>query len=58
MAKKKKKRAKQKKDSAPELTFADIEAALKRGAKSAAELDKTLKRVFTLTPEQWNMRLD
>lgn len=54
MAKKKKKRT----EEVPELTFDQIEECLKRGAKSANELDKTLKRVFTLTPAQWNMRLD
>lgn len=36
----------------------EIEALLKRGAKGAEELDKTLKRVFTLTPAQLAQRLD
>jgi hypothetical protein len=41
----------------PELTFADIEKCLRQGAKSANELDKTLKRVFMLTPTQLSARL-
>lgn len=35
-----------------ELTWEEIEALLKKGAKDAQELDKTLRKVFQLTPEQ------
>jgi len=52
------KKRKRKPTSVPEVTWPEIEAALKRGAKSAEELDKTLKRVFTLTPRQLHMQLD
>lgn len=34
------------------LTWEEIEALLKKGAKDAEELDKTLRKVFRLTPEQ------
>lgn len=40
------------------LTQEEIRKLLERGAKSAAELDKQLRRVFTLTPEQRNFVLD
>lgn len=53
-----KKNKKQKPDPVPALTTERIMELLARGAKSANELDKTLKRVFTLTPRQRHMRLD
>lgn len=53
MAKKKKKH-----EEVPELSFAQIEECLRRGAKNANELNKTLRHVFTLTPTQLHTRLD
>lgn len=42
----------------PELTWEELEALLRKGAKSANELDKKLRRQFRLTPEQLRRPLD
>lgn len=39
-------------------TTEELMELLRRGARSANELDRTLKRVFTLTPAQLHMRFD
>lgn len=49
-------RKKTKKPKPP--SFEEIEALLRQSAKGVEELDKTLKRVFTLTPQQLHTRLD
>lgn len=53
MAKRKKK---SKQPKAP--TWKELEAILKRSAKGAEELDRTLKRIFRLTPSQLRQPLD
>jgi hypothetical protein len=42
----------------PRLTQKKLMDLVRQGARNAEELDKTLRRIFTLTPAQLQMRLD
>lgn len=52
------KKKRRKREKVPSLTWEEIEALLKKGARRAAALDKVLRKVFQLTPEQLRQPLD